>query len=276
VAYPTPVKESPAAGAHLPGIRGVLFDLDGVLYVGSGLVEGAVEAVARVRAAGIPRRFITNTSTLSRNSLLARLYGLGFDVDPEELLTAPQATAAYLRTHFPGAPCHLLLEENVRRDFSEVTLADLEAADCIVVGDIGSSWTCELMDRIFNRLIHGARLICIHKNRFWQTCTGLRMDIGGYITALEYCSATQALVMGKPSVHFFGTALTELGLAPENVAIVGDDIDMDIGGGQAAGLRGVLVRTGKYRPAYAAASAVTPDRIIDSVRNLPALLGLPD
>jgi len=267
--------ESPSAGACLPEIRGVLFDLDGVLYVGSGLVEGAVEAVAMVRAAGIPRRFITNTSTLSRNSLLARLYGLGFDVDPEEVLTAPQAAAAYLRLHFPSAPCHLLLEENVRRDFGDITQTELEDADCIVVGDIGNNWSCQLLDRIFNRMIQGARLICIHKNRFWQTCGGLHMDIGGYVTALEYCSATQALVMGKPSPHFFGTAIEELGLPPEHVAIVGDDIDMDIGGGQAAGLRGVLVRTGKYRPAYAAASAIIPDRIIDSIRDLPALLGLP-
>lgn len=274
MAYPTSVKESPSAGSQLPGIRGVLFDLDGVLYVGSGLVQGAVEAVARVRAAGIPRRFITNTSTLSRNSLLARLYGLGFDVDPEELLTAPQATATYLRTHFAGVPCHLLLEENVRRDFPDVNQAELEAAECIVVGDIGNSWSCELLDRIFNRLVQGARLICIHKNRFWQTCAGLRMDIGGYITALEYCTATQALVMGKPSPHFFGTALEELGLPPETVAIVGDDIDMDIGGGQAAGLRGVLVRTGKFRSAYTATSEIAPDRIIDSISDLPDLLGL--
>jgi len=56
--------------------------------------------------------------------------------------------------------------------------------------------------------------------------------------------------------------------------MVGDDIDVDVGGGQQVGLTGVLVKTGKYRQHYAEASAIRPDALIDSVADLPQVLGL--
>ena len=54
--------------------------------------------------------------------------------------------------------------------------------------------------------------------------------------------------------------------------MIGDDINSDVGGAQVAGLKAVLVRTGKYRQAYAEASAIKPDYVIDSIADLPALL----
>jgi HAD superfamily hydrolase (TIGR01458 family) len=257
----------------LSSVQGLLFDLDGVLYVGSKPIQGAAETLRRIRAAGLPLRFVTNTSTLSQASLHGKLRGLGFDIEPAEIISAPQAAWMYLERL--GRPrCALLLAEDVLRDFSGMVRVEIEEADAIVLGDIGENWTYELLNRLFNRMMQGARLIAVHRNRFWQTEAGLRMDIGGFVAALEYCTGREALVMGKPSADFFRVAVDDLGLPSGRCAIVGDDIDMDIGGGQAAGLAGVLVKTGKYRETYAAASAVRPDRIIASVNELPGLLGL--
>jgi HAD superfamily hydrolase (TIGR01458 family) len=262
----------PEPPALLAPIEGLLFDLDGVLYIGSRPVEGAAEAVARVRGAGLPVRFVTNTSTLSRGSLHGKLRGLGFDIAPEEILSAPEAVRLHLESL--GRPrCALLLADDVLQDFAGLERADIEEAEIIVVGDIGDAWNCELLDRLFNRLMQGARLIAVHRNRFWQTETGLRMDLGGFVAALEYCTGRTAMAMGKPSADFFRVAVAALAVPPGRCAMVGDDIDSDIGGAQAAGLNGVLVRTGKYRAEYAAASAVRPDAVIDSVRELPGLLG---
>jgi len=254
-------------------IKGVLFDLDGVLCVGSRTVEGAPEAVRRIRAAGYPLRVVTNTSTQSLASLHGRLAKLGFDIEGAEILSAPQAVLRYLKRH-GSPPCALLLAEDVKRDFADIAETDIEQADSIVIGDIGEAWSYSLLNRAFNRLIQGARLIAVHKNRFWQTETGLNMDIGGFVAALEYCSGVEATVMGKPSPDFFRIALQDMGLTAEEAAIVGDDIDADVGGGQKAGLTGILVKTGKYREHYADASSIRPDGIIDSVSELPALLGL--
>lgn len=256
----------------LSHIKGVMFDLDGVLYVGSQAIEGAPEAVAKARGSGRVCRFITNTSTLSLSALHRKLASLGIDVAREEIISAPEAAKLYLRQSGDRV-CHLLLADDVKGDFQGLRCSESEA-DAIVVGDIGAAWSYELLNRVFNRLMQGAELIAIHKNRFWQTEEGLRMDIGGFVAALEYASGKKATIIGKPSADFFRMALKEMGLAASEVAVIGDDIDSDIGGGQAAGLTGILVGTGKYRKSYAESSPVKPAFVIDSVADFPRLLGV--
>ncbi|MGX2038794.1 TIGR01458 family HAD-type hydrolase [Methylocaldum sp. MU1018] len=263
----------PRSPHPMQNIKGILLDLDGVLCVGSRTIEGAPETVRRIRAEGYPIRVITNTSTQSLASLHGKLRQLGFDIDRAEILSAPQAVLRYLK-RCGGPPCALLLAEDVKRDFADIAEADIDEAEYIVIGDIGENWSYRILNRAFNRLMQGAKLIAVHKNRFWQTEAGLRMDIGGFVAALEYCSGIQATVMGKPSPDFFRIALQDMGLTAREAAIVGDDIDSDIGGGQKAGLTGILVKTGKYRESYVSASSIRPDKIIDSVNALPALLGL--
>ncbi len=253
-------------------IKGMLFDLDGVLYVGSKPIEGALEAVSRIRNSHIACRFVTNTSTLSLASLNKKINTLGFDIPAEEIISAPQAALRYLQKQNDPV-CRLLLADDVRQDFAQFRQSDTEA-EFIVVGDIGNAWSYPMLNEVFNCLSNGAKLIAIHKNRFWQTEHGLQMDIGGFIQALEYASGTEAMMIGKPAADFFKIALDDMQLEASDAGMIGDDIDSDIGGAQQAGLRGILVRTGKYRQSYADASAIKPDALIDSIRDLPALLGI--
>ena len=144
----------------------------------------------------------------------------------------------------------------------------------LVVGDIGAQWSYPLMDRAFRELMNGAELVAMHKNRYFQTGDGLRLDIGCFVAGLEFATGHTAIIVGKPSPDFFQLGLESLGLPAENVAMVGDDIDSDVGGSQAIGIAGILVRTGKYREAYAKESEVRPDAVIDSIADLPRLIGL--
>lgn len=251
--------------------KGVLFDLDGVLYIGSHAIEGAIESVNKIRAQGITCRFITNTSTLSLLSLQKKINALGFSLPSEEIISAPQAALRYLQ-HQPDPVCRLLLAEDVKKDFAHIRQSDT-AADYIVIGDIGDAWSYRLLNEVFNCLMNGAKLIAIHKNRCWQTEQGLRMDIGGFVHALEYASGVKAMIIGKPSADFFQIAIDDMQLQPAEVIMIGDDIDADVGGAQQAGLKGILVRTGKYRQPYVAASSIKPDMIIDSIKDLPGVLG---
>ena len=251
-------------------IKGLLFDLDGVLYVGSAPVAGAIEAVKSLQNAGLVCRFITNTSTLSLQSLQHKINALGFDIALTEIISAPQAALKFLKAqHNPI--CRFLLADDVKQDFSAFMQSDTEA-DYIVVGDIGNAWTYQMLNEVFACLMRGAKLIAIHKNRFWQTEHGLQMDIGAFIHGLEYASNTQAMMMGKPSADFFNIALADMQLEASQVLMIGDDIDSDIGGAQQAGLKTVLVRTGKYRAAYANASNIKPELLLDSVADLPRVL----
>ncbi len=251
-------------------LKGILFDLDGVLYVGRQAIDGAIETVEKIRSTGITCRFVTNTSTLSLESLQQKINGLGFSIPRQEIVSAPQAALLYLKQQ-PDPVCRLLLAEDVKKDFMEFRQSDTDA-NHIVIGDIGNAWSYQLLNEVFHCLMNGAKLIAIHKNKFWQTESGLQMDIGGFVEALEYASGCKAMIIGKPSGDFFQMALGTMGLQPADVAMIGDDIDVDVGGGQQAGLQGILVRTGKYRQAYAETSWVKPDLIIDSIKNLPAFL----
>ncbi len=251
---------------RLSGVKGILFDLDGVLFVGKDPIEGAINVVKSVRSKGIVCRFVTNTSTLSISSLQNKLMDLGFEVNENEIISAPQAALLYLKS-LNNVTVRLVLADDVKTDFHSLNQRD-DNPDYILIGDIGKNWSYELLNSIFSSLTHGSRLIAIHKNRFWQTEQGLQLDIGAFVTGLEYASGLDAMLIGKPSEAFFKMALNSTGLSPEEVIMVGDDIDSDIGGAQQIGLRGVLVRTGKFRKDYFERSSIKPERVIDSVSDL--------
>ena len=177
-----------------PSPDGLLFDLDGVLYVGKEVIPGAIETVAKLREQ-FTCRFITNTSTLSLASLQRKINALGFDIAHEEIISAPQAALRHLEQQ-ADPNCRLLLAEDVKRDFAALPQSDT-APRFVVVGDIGDAWSYALLNEVFNNLMNGARLIAVHKNRFWQTELGLQLDIGAFIHGLEYASGSEAVIIGQ-------------------------------------------------------------------------------
>jgi HAD superfamily hydrolase (TIGR01458 family) len=256
---------------NFSNIKGILFDLDGVLYVGGQAIEGAQDTLMQLKRQNIPCRFITNTSTRTAVNVASKLQAMGFSIELEEIFSAVSATRKFLLEK--GAPSvHLLVQEAARSEFSMFDQHN-PSPDYVVVGDIGAAWNYALLNRVFNELMSGAELIAMHMNKFWQTEQGLQMDIGAFVAGLEFVSGKQATVIGKPSQEFFSLATHSLGLHPSEVLIVGDDIENDIGGGRASGLVTALVQTGKYREELVKKSEITPDAVIKSVAELGELLG---
>ncbi len=251
-------------------IAGLLLDMDGVLYVGNKLLPGTRETLAELRSREMPFRFITNTSTRTPAQLLTKMQAIGVNAFADEIFTAVTATVQYLQGL--GSPrCYFLVNENIRSSFFGFREDTLDP-EVIVVGDIGDRWNYVLLNELFNMLMRGSKLVCMHRNRYWETEAGLCMDIGAFVAALEFVSGKQARVIGKPAPEFFLQALASLDLSPEQVAVVGDDIDSDIGGAQNYGLRGILVRTGKYREALVEHSGIRPDFVLASIADLTAFL----
>ena len=251
-------------------MRAVMFDLEGTLHIGERPIAGAAEAVQAVRESGLACRFLTNVTTLSVGALHARLLEMGFAIEQEEVLSAPQAAVRHLRAM--GSPrCLLLLREEVVRDFAEFPVSEADP-EVIVVGDIGNRWNADLMQRLFVLILGGAKLVTLHKGKYWEAGDGLRIDIGAFVAALEFASGREATVVGKPSREFFRIALDSLGVAAEQVVMVGDDLATDVGAAQGLGMKGVLVKTGKYRPEMAERAHVRADAVLDSVRALPLWL----
>jgi len=249
----------------------ILLDLDGVLYVEDEPVAGAGAAVERLRERELALRFVTNTTAHSRSATLEKLHRLGFPIDPEELVT-PAALAVRHCVERGLRRVSLLMNDEVKRDFGALE-EDEQDPQAVIVGDLGERFGYSTLNRAFRQLMAGAELVALQKNRYWLRENGLSLDVGPFVAALEYATATDAYVVGKPAPGFFGEILSGLGLEAAAVLMVGDDVESDIGGALAAGLPAVLVRTGKYREDAVRASGVEPTATVDSIAALPDLLG---
>ena len=250
----------------------VLLDIDGVLHVGDEPIEGAIEALEELRRLSAGLRLVTNTTSKSRAEIVDQLEGLGFEVRKEEVLT-PAALAVRHCRERGHRSVKLLVAEALREDLTGLGETSGGGADAIVLGDLGQGFTADVLNDAFRLLMEGAELVALQHNRYWRRADGLALDVGAYSAALEYASGRQAVVVGKPAREFFMAALAELGSDAENTLMVGDDVEADVGGAMDAGLRGILVRTGKYRRDALDSSGVTPTEIVDSIAELPRLLG---
>ncbi|HUR95347.1 MAG TPA: TIGR01458 family HAD-type hydrolase [Gemmatimonadales bacterium] len=252
-----------------------LLDLDGTLYSGEAAVPGAAEAIGRLRASGVPFRLVTNTTSRSRRMLVERLRGYGLDLRAEEIVTAPLAGVAVLQSAGYGRIAPFVpagaLEDMAALDLCGGTSdRPRGAADAVVIGDLGERWTYGLLQEAFELVMAGAALLALSRDRYFAQGERLLLDAGPFVAALEYAAGKPASVAGKPSAAFFNAAVESLGHRPDRaIAMVGDDLWSDVEGAQRAGLQGWLVRTGKFREESLRGSAITPDRILRSVADLP-------
>jgi HAD superfamily hydrolase (TIGR01458 family) len=248
----------------------ILLDIDGVLHVSGEPIPGAQEAVARLRVAGHSLRFVTNNSTVPRARLVEDLRELGFALEDDELQTTPRAAARELA----GRRVLALVMSGVVGELEGVELVG-DAADAVLIGGCDESlepnqvFSYMNLARAFSEIQAGAELYCMHKNRWWQTSRGPMLDGGAFVAGLEYATGVEATVLGKPSPAYFAAALDALDAEPELTWLVGDDIESDVRGGQAFGMRTALVRTGKFRPDALDHTAVVPDVVLSSIAAFP-------
>jgi HAD superfamily hydrolase (TIGR01458 family) len=258
-----------------------LFDLDGTLYTADGPIPGAVETIAHLRRRGVPFRFITNTTRLGSATVIERLRSYGFTVEDSELFT-PIVAAETLLVASGVRLVAPFVDQDLLVDLHSFELAGgTSGRSCeglpgaVLMGDLGEQWSAAMLNEAFRYLMDGARLVALHKGRYWLGPSGLEVDAGAYVAALEYATGKEAVVCGKPEVPFFEAALVSLGF-PTPLArgsgplpvMVGDDLWNDVQGAKNAGMQGWLVRTGKFREDALSKSSVVPDRIIGSVAEI--------
>ncbi|XP_069316507.1 phospholysine phosphohistidine inorganic pyrophosphate phosphatase isoform X1 [Eulemur rufifrons] len=262
-----------AWGERLAGVRGVLLDISGVLYdcgAGGGrAIAGSVEAVARLKRSHLKVRFCTNDSQKSRGELVGLLRRLGFDISEDEVTSPAPATCQILKER--GLRPHLLIHEGVRSEFDEI---DTSNPNCVVIADAAEGFSYQNMNKAFQVLmeLENPVLISLGKGRYYKETSGLVLDVGAYMKALEYACGIEAEVVGKPSPEFFKAALQAIGVEAHQAVMIGDDIVGDVGGAQRCGMRGLQVRTGKFRPTDEHHPEVKPDGYVDNLAEAVALL----
>ena len=248
----------------------ILFDLDGVLYEGDHAITGAAETIRWFNSQSIPHLFLTNTSSIPRSALVEKLAAFDITTSADQFLTPPLATAQWLKLNSDG-PIALFIPEATKSEFSEFDICTdiTEPVSAVVIGDLGEHWDFTTLNLAFRLLIENsdASLIALGMTRYWRAENGLQLDAGSYVSALNYATGKEPVVLGKPAKEFYQAALNILNTKNNNTVMIGDDIKGDIEAAQSAGLKTILVRTGKYSPSDLNLG-ITPDVIINSIADL--------
>jgi HAD superfamily hydrolase (TIGR01458 family) len=163
-------------------------------------------------------------------------------------------------------------EGSLDEDLVGVDTADSGSPNVILLGGAGASVGYRELDRVFKLAVGGVPVVGLHRNTRFQTADGLALDMGAFIIGLEAAAGIEIPVVGKPSAEFFLSALLDLGAEATETIMVGDDIDSDVRGGQAVGMTGILVKTGKYRASDLDTDGQSPDYVIEDVGHLPEVL----
>jgi phospholysine phosphohistidine inorganic pyrophosphate phosphatase len=250
-------------------IGGVLLDITGVLKEGGIAIPGSVEGVRKLREAGLAIRFVTNETQITRRTMVSSLLDLGYSVQERDIVPPCPALISLLQQE--NLRPHLLVHPNVLPEFEAI---DQSNPNCVVLGDAGDNFTYENLNKAFRILINmeKPRLFSLGQGRYYSDSESLMLDVGVFTAALEYAADVKAEIIGKPQPEFFRSALTDMGVIPEEAVMVGDDVVSDVGGAQNCGLTGVLVRTGKYRPVDEKHPTVRPDAIVDDLAHAANLI----
>lgn len=190
------------------------------------------------------------------------------------MLTPVVAAGAALRAH-DGARALVLAPNDVSDELAEsaTTVGPDGATTHVVLGDLRGALSYGLLDAAFGALMRGAHLWALQRGRYFLAGGEPHVDTGAVVAGLEYAAGVTAHVLGKPSASFARLALSGVaGIAADRTWVVGDDATSDIAMGLAAGLRTVLVRTGKGTRQADAARQLPAETVLDSIADLPGLL----
>lgn len=251
---------------------GFLIDLDGTVFRGRELIDGAKEAVHTLQSLGKAVVFLSNRGNLSRAMCRKKLLGAGIRTDERSIVLSSSVTASFLKKHYPLSKVWVLGEKGLTDELALAGVAlaqNPQAADWLVIS-LHETVTYEDLNLAFKAASSGARIIATNRDRSFPNEDGHAMDVAGMIGAIEASAGAKTeLVIGKPSWLMAEAACEALGLPPEECAIIGDSLESDIAMGSLYGMKSVLVLTGSAK--LGEPRLYEPDIVLDSIKDLTEL-----
>lgn len=249
----------------MKNIKGIIFDIDGVLKYYGNVYSGAIETVHILRNNGIALRFMTNSTLKSRESCAEELRKSGFNISSNEIITASYATAMHLEELKPIS-CWVMLEREGLSEFKKFN-QDANNPEYIVVGDNRSKFDFEHMNKVLRLLLKGAKLIGMTPDPVDSSLGEPELNVGSWVKMLERASGVTATYIGKPSNYIYELTLKTMNLEKKDVIMVGDRIPTDIKGANDFGIRSILLRTGEFNKKDLNGD-IKPDSIFDSIHEI--------
>ena len=254
-------------------IKGILFDLEGVIYEGSRLIDGSIETIDKLLAHGFKIKYLTNTTTISRRLVFEKLLQFQLPLIESDIFSPAIAANIFLKKKNISR-ISLFTNRYLQEDFTDFVTDDLES-EAIILGDLYKEFSWEKLNKIFQIILDASPLVlALHKNRYCKRENKLSLDLGPFVTALEYATSKKSVLIGKPEKNFFNLAIEDIKLKNEEVLMIGDDIIADIGGAKNILLKTIQVKTGKFQKKDETNLYLQPDYRIDSISRLTYTLDI--
>ncbi|MHA1718700.1 MAG: HAD-IIA family hydrolase [Promethearchaeota archaeon] len=262
-------------GKKLGFIRGILCDIDGTLYFKGKEIPNSVETVSYLQNKGYKIVFLTNTDSKPPNEILKIMLDFGFSVRSNDIFTPIIAIKEYI-SKFPDKKSFFLVSEKVKPEFENFPqIMKDEIPDFVVISDFSDDWRLERLNLAFQYVLKGAKLIGSQGNNFFLDINGNpKLDTGALVRMVANAAHVKPLILGKPNLDYFTLALNKIEVDPKDAIIVGDDIESDIKGAKNAGIKSILVKTGKGQNNFQKSlySEIKPFFTIDTFSELQNIL----
>ncbi|MCB2203008.1 HAD-IIA family hydrolase [bacterium] len=256
----------------LPNIKGLIIDMDGVLYRDTEPIGDLPAIFKKIRSYGLKFILATNNATRTVDEYIQKMRGLGVAVDEREIITAAQATGIYIQEHNPGG-CRLFVvgQPSLIRtleDYGLTVVSDPQDNVDVVVASLDLALSYDKIRDAELLIRDGCEFIGTNPDVTYPTPGGLYPGSGTVIGAIEIASGQKPTIIGKPQPLLYQMALRRLELKPEETLGIGDRLETDIAGAQAAGMPSALVLTGAATLAQAKAFSPPPDIIVQDLTEL--------
>jgi arabinose operon protein AraL len=256
-------------------LKGVIFDLDGTVYLSDHLIPGARQVIEQLRGQGHRMVFVSNKPLQSRIDYAAKLTRLGVPTHPDDVINSSLVLTRYLGREMPGATVFAIGEPPLLEELAAgFRLSEDPDAIEAVIASFDRTFNYRKLNIGFQALRRGARFFATNADATCPVAGGEIPDAAAVIGALEGCSKRKVeLVVGKPSPLIVEVALEQLGLPAGECLMVGDRVETDILMGHRAGMTTALVLTGVTRRADLAHAPAQPDYVLESIAEVPRLFG---
>ena len=254
--------------ASLDGIKAVFLDLDGTIYLGSDIIEGALSFLERLEDKGIMRYFLSNNSSKSVGQYLEKLQGFGIPATADEVLLSTHDLISWLKENGIEQP-YLVGTEGMREMLVSAGVnTESEKPQYVVLG-YDTEITYEKLSNASIHLHRGIPMVSSHPDVVCPSPDGGLPDTGAYMELFEATTGVRPEhICGKPNAGMILHKVEELGLRPDQCAMLGDRLYTDMEMAERAGVNGILVLSGGATMEDLEGAPQIPSLVVGSVDEL--------
>ncbi len=223
----------------------MIFDMDGVIWRNNQPIGNPAEIFKTLHNAGVKVAFATNNSTKTVGQYVSTLANIGVTASPDQIYTSARATAQYLKEHHPqGGNVYVVGMPGLIETLANYGFTHTPDAPLAVVVGMDTTLNYEKIKIATLLIRQGVPFIGTNPDKTFPAPEGLVPGAGSMLAAVQAATDVEPYIIGKPKPVLFEQALAHLQTAPEETLVIGDRLETDIAGGQAAGCKSALVLSG--------------------------------